>query len=129
MKLTKTQLKEIIREEIKLLNESNYEYGFDLTGISSKKWKELLKMFSIPTTPKLENKKWIWKSTKHNVVIVTANDPISGKYAAKGTREDEVDYASYIGVEGDKDIVVQIVRFINKNADDIKDQQVGRRFI
>ena len=42
MKITRTQLREIIKEEIKKLNESTYEYGFDLTDISSKVWKKLL---------------------------------------------------------------------------------------
>jgi hypothetical protein len=127
MKITRTQLREIIKEEIKKLNESTYEYGFDLTDISSKDWKKLLKMFSIPTTPKLDNNKWLWKSKNNNVFIVTSNDPLTGKYAARGDRDDEPGYAGYIGIEGDKELVNQIAEFIKKNADYIKGKSVGRR--
>jgi hypothetical protein len=127
MKITKSQLKEIIKEEIQRLNESSYEYGFDLTDISSNDWKKLLKMFSIPTTPKLDKNTWVWQSKKHNVFIVTSNDPLTGKYAARGGRDNEPGYAGYIGIEGDKDLVNGIAKFIQKNADYIKGKSVGNR--
>ena len=109
------------------LNEQVYKYGFDLTDISAREWAKMLKQFKLPSKPKLQNSKWHWQAKDGSVLVVAANDPISGKYGAgSDSREDETDYASYIGIEGNVEIVKQIADFIKKYGQS-KGYSAGRR--
>jgi len=104
----------------KYLNEA--EHGFDLTDISAKNWKKLVKDFGLKKS--LVKNKWEWKGK--DILVVTGNDPISGKYSKKGQREDEKDYAGYIGIEGKTSIVKKVAEFIRNNGDP-KDESKGSR--
>ena len=96
------------------------QWGFDLTGISADNWKKVLKAGGIPEKPKNDDGKWVWQGK--GIKIHTGNDPISGQYGRKGMREDEVGYASYIGLYGNADLVKKLAKMISKTADDIKEE-------
>ena len=99
-------------------------YGFDLTDISGSAWADMVKEHGLKGTLKstksdgMTYSKWIWKGK--DVTVISSNDPISGK--PKG----EKDYASYIGVKGNKDTVDKIVSFIKAHADGIKGESPGK---
>ena len=104
------------------------KHGFDLTDFKRNGFKQLLKALKIK--PKAEHSdksggSWEWKG--NGILIVTANNPITGEYAVEGRRKDEKDYASYMGVEGKPDLVQQAVELIHKWASYIKDESPGRR--
>ena len=128
--MKKSELRQIIREQIKQLTESTHEYGFDLTDIPARRWKELLKQFNIPEKPKLVKRtggysQWEWHAKDGSVTIITANDPITGERAGGG-RKPEKNYASYIGITGDADAVQEIADFIKQHGS-YKGHQPGRR--
>jgi hypothetical protein len=106
------------------------KWGFDLTDISSENWKKVLKVAGAKEQSKLiENDSitsWEWKGK--DVVIYTGNDPITGKFArGSSNRQDEIGYASYIGIEGNKDMVSKVANAITKLASEIKDESPHRR--
>ena len=103
-----------------------YEWGFDLTSIKPSIWKKILKLIEAKETPEHDEYSWVWKGK--DVSLYTGNDPISGEYASKGRRrENEIGYASYIGIEGKKDLVEKVADLIKKHADYIKDESPGER--
>lgn len=95
---------------------SEKKAGFDLTTISATKWKELLKLINANSErPTKERNSWRW--TGAGVSVWAGNDPISGKYAiGSSSRDDEKNYASYIGIQGQPDKVKMVVDFIKKNG-------------
>ena len=104
------------------------KHGFDLTDFKRNGFKQLLKALKIK--PKAEHSdksggSWEWKG--NGILIVTANNPITGEYAVEGRRKNEKDYASYMGVEGKPDLVQQAVELIHKWASYIKDESPGKR--
>lgn len=111
--------------------------GFDLTDISAKNWKKLVKMIGAKEKPKkgsgtktkygFSELGWIWQGK--DVVLVSANDPITGE-RYNGGREAEKDYASYIGISGNPAMVKKVYDFIKKNADNVKGyNKTEREFI
>lgn len=104
---------------MELLEAESAKHGFDLTDISGDDWKEVLKAIGAKDTPK-KNKDGYWDWKGKNVLIVTKNDPITGE--PKG----EEDYASYIGIEGDKAQVAKAAKMIKAKGDS-KDESPSRR--
>lgn len=105
------------------------KWGFDLTDISALNFVRVLQSVGMGTGEKgtLTDKGWVWKGS--GIEIVTGNNPITGEYM-NGGREDEIGYASYIGIEGDADKVTAVVREIKKRAKYIKgESKNGREFI
>ena len=114
------KLKELITEASK--------HGFDLTDFKPNAFPVVLKKLGI--RPKAEKGRdgWEWKGK--GIMIVTANNPISGEYATRAgsvPRKKEKNYASYIGVEGSPDLVKQAVDLIKQYSTYIKDESPGRR--
>lgn len=118
------------------------EYGFDLTSFKPGGFQKVLQGLGIPVKPgrflddkgvetgnppKGEYGKWVWAGP--GIHIITGNDPITGKYSTIGGRQDEKDYASYMGLQGSPDKVKQAVELIHKFADGIKDESPTRDFI
>jgi len=122
MKLTKKTIITALRNVL-ATEDNKAEWGFDLTGISADIWKQILKTIKASEKPTNNNDTWVWKGEK--VTIYTGNDPISGKFARKG-RGDEVDYASYIGIEGDRDLVEKVADTIREYGD-CKDESPNER--
>lgn len=135
MKITKSQLREIIREELFKIKNSvresaeTKEYGFDLTDVSDVDFKYVLKSVGInPSSVKLNKSKNGWEWNGNKIEVVTSNNPITGKNAS-GQRGDEMGYAGYIGVTGDEELVNTFVAGIKSKASYIKGSSVGRRYI
>lgn len=110
--------------------EGTYQHGFDHTDISAGDWKKVLNRAGVTEMePEHESehgsKFWVWESPK--IKIVTLNNPISGEYAGPGKRENEKDFAGYIGLEGDEDTVEIIANLIKSLASDIKGESPGDR--
>jgi hypothetical protein len=104
--------------------ESDAEAGFDLTDITAANWKKVLAKFSIDKKPKQTPKGWEWHGV--GILIVTANDPITGKYY-NGGRGDETDYASYIGISGSTLNVAIAFKLIKSLAADVKGYNATKR--
>ena len=120
-------LKQIEAKYKKKLNEAA-KHGFDLTDFKPNGFQKLLKALKI--RPKAEigrSSGWEWKGP--GILIVTGNNPITGEYnsASKIKRKNEKNYASYIGIEGKKDLVLKAAELINKYASYIKREEPGRR--
>jgi hypothetical protein len=60
-------------------------------------------------------------------MIVTQNHPIKGWYGILGRREDQIGYASYIGIEGDPKLVKAAFKAIKKLAEYTKGEDKNRR--
>ena len=102
------------------------KWGFDLTDISGEKWIEMLNMIDASTTPEQGEKSgWYWRG--QNVLVVSGNNPITGEYHNPESRSPEKGYASYIGIEGEADLVSEVADFIRANADEIKDEEPHER--
>ena len=134
MKLTKTNLKKIIREEIQLvslLKEGKRQHGFDLTDFKPNGFQKVLKGLRIRPKAKLDRNESGWEWKGNGILIVTGNNPITGEFATKRdgkpTRKNEKDYASYIGIEGKPELVKQAVELVHKWASYVKDESPGRR--
>ena len=111
-------------------NSPQYEWGFDLTEISAKNWIHCLKLVGIPPMgdlrrpyPEANHSIWIWEG--NGIKVHTGNNPITGEYSRLGDRDDEIGYASYIGVYGDKDKVTKFSKAVSKLATFIKEENPG----
>ena len=124
--MKKSQLKQIIKECVaEILSEATAKHGFDLTGITASNWKKVLA--AVGVRPAAAQSGITWKWTGPGIQIFTGNDPITGKYSQSGGREDEKDYASYIGIEGDPAKVKMAAGLIKKLAKTIKGESPGER--
>ena len=110
------KLKQLIAEASK--------HGFDLTDFGHNKFPVVLKNLKIKPNAEKGRTGWEWKG--NGIIIVTANNPITGEYYS-GIRKNETDYASYIGVEGKPELVQKAVDLIKKYSTYIKDESPGRR--
>lgn len=118
---------EFENEHIRFTKKQKIEAGFDLTDISAIKWKELLKTIGAQEKGTKTPKGWNWEGD--SILIVSANNPITGEYYAPNYREDEKDYASYIGIEGNLEKVQTVVKFIKTNAGYYKEFSNKRNYI
>jgi hypothetical protein len=131
MKITKENLKKMIKEEFKLVNllkEGKRQHGFDLTDFKNGGFQKVLKALGIrPKAQEGRSSGWEWKG--NGILIVTGNDPITGEYYSQSSikRKNEKNYASYIGVEGDSKKVDLAVELIRKYATYIKKEDPKRR--
>ena len=118
------KLKNLIKEE--LLIEAA-KHGFDLTDFKRNGFKQLLKALKIK--PKAQDGKHGWEWKGNGILIVTANNPITGEYysGSKIKRKNEKDYASYMGIEGKPELVQQAVELVHKWAVYVKDESPGKR--
>ena len=98
-----------------ILFKPGFAHGFDLAGFKPGGYKKVLKALSIPMKSKIgkPDKGFQWKG--RNILIVTGNDPITGKFRNPENRDPERNYASYIGIEGDEKKVEQAVKLIKQN--------------
>lgn len=127
-----------LKETINEAEETTVEHGFDLTDFGdgnpggeakgAEKFKKILKALGLPEKAKLQTSPYpafVWKN--NNIEIMTGNDPVSGKYARTGQRDNQPGYASYIGITGNKADVAKAVSLIKKEAAFIKDESKGKR--
>jgi hypothetical protein len=112
-----------------------YEWGFDLTDfneedeeIGIRKFKELLNRFNI-SDKAIETSGFEWRNKDESIIIVTANNPITGEYIGS-CRDNEKGYLSYVGISCEKlDILKLIISEFRIRATFIKDEHNARIFI
>lgn len=111
------------------------QWGFDLTSFGDGErgkvnFKCILKEMGLSDKPIFdkENRAYIWANPY--LMLVTGNNPITGKYGSPKQREPELGYASYIGIEGSPDQVEKLASLIRDNAEYIKEEvKHERQFI
>ena len=120
-----------LQEAVKIFKDGA-QHGFDLTDFKPGGFKKLLKTLGIPTIAKGSHTGGSDTSNgfffrNKDIVIVTGNNPITGKYRNKN-RAPEKNYASYIGIEtkNPKDMK-RVVNLIKQNTSYRKGESRGTR--
>jgi hypothetical protein len=100
--------------------------GFDLTDISAEDWQMIIDVHGL--TLEENDKGWVWARTTETGrnILISANNPITGEYHGSN-RENEPDYASYIGIEGSAEFVTEVYAFIKRYATYYKSSEFGER--
>ena len=110
------------------------KWGFDLTDFKPDGFKKVLKGLELQEgtvfrtfheDPEGVGRGFVWKND--HVTIETKNNPITGQYGTDRMREPEINYAGYIGIEGDRAHVLKAVKLIKQNASEIKDESPNNR--
>ena len=110
------------------------QHGFDLTDFKPGGFKKFLKALNIPAVSKgsstgaswSDGKNYYWRNK--DVIIITANNPITGQYHAKGRRKAEKNYASYVGIETkNPEDMDKVVKLFKQNTSYRKGESKGRR--
>ena len=110
------------------------QHGFDLTDFKPGGFKKFLKALNIPAVSKgsstgapwSDGRPYFWRNK--DVIIITANNPITGQYHAKGRRKAEKNYASYVGIETkNPEDIDKVVRLFKQNTSYRKGESKGRR--
>ena len=111
-----------------------FKAGFDLTDISASDWQRMLSKLNIDDGVVTEVKKdftnavmrhWTWSASEG--FIVTWCNPVTGKHLAPNMTGHYPDQLSYVGIEGTKKFVDDVVKFIRKHAILIKNESYGTR--
>ena len=110
------------------------QHGFDLTDFKPGAFKKFLKALNIPAVSKgsstgsgwSDGKNYYWRNK--DIIIITANNPITGQYYAKGRRSPEKNYASYVGIETkNPEDMDKVVKLFKQNTSYRKGESKGRR--
>ena len=103
-----------------------FQHGFDLSDFKPGGFKKVLKALGIPATADHQGSRgFFWKG--RDILIVTGNNPITGKFNNPQNRKPERNYASYIGIEGSEEKVKRAVELIKKYTSYRKGESKGRR--
>ena len=96
------------------------QHGFDLTDFKPGAFKKFLKALNIPAVSKGSSTGASWSNGRNyfwrnkDIIIITGNNPITGRYRDEGRRKPEKNYASYVGIETkdpkDMDKVVKLFK-------------------
>ena len=133
MKMNDTWKDFRLTESAKLFKDGA-QHGFDLTDFKPGGFKKFLKALNIPAIAKgsstgaswSDGRNYFWRNK--DVIIITANNPITGQYYAKGRRSPEKNYASYVGIETkDPKDMDKVVRLFKQNTSYRKGESKGRR--
>tara|TARA_B110000902_G_C13984583_1_gene466315 strand:- start:100 stop:525 length:426 start_codon:yes stop_codon:yes gene_type:complete len=110
------------------------QHGFDLTDFKPGGFKKFLKALNIPMIAKGSSSGASWSGGKNffwrnkDVIIITANNPITGQYNAPDRRSPEKNYASYVGIETkDPKDMDKVVKLFKQNTSYRKGESKGRR--
>jgi hypothetical protein len=113
-------------------------WGFDLTHFAdgvrgAVMFREILEACGLPVTPKrraaikglrtdqpLNERPFVWK--REGLRLVTGANPISGAYRNAKQRDNELGYASYIGITGNAKDVAKLAKLISQRAESIKEE-------
>ena len=110
------------------------QHGFDLSDFKPGGFKRFLKALNIPAVSKgsstgapwSDGRNYFWRNK--DVIIITANNPITGQYYAKGRRSPEKNYASYVGIETkNPEDMNKVVKLFKQNTSYRKGESKGRR--
>ena len=141
MALSKKQIMEMnkkwkdfrLKESVKLFKDGA-QHGFDLTDFKPGGFKKFLTALGIPKIAKGSSSGASWSDGKNyywrnkDIIIITANNPITGQYYAKGRRSPEKNYASYVGIETKKpEDMDKVVKLFKQHTSYRKGESKGRR--
>lgn len=109
------------------------QHGFDVTDFKPGGFKKFLKALGIPMIAKGSSTGVSWSQGNNfywrnkDIIIITANNPITGVYGAGG-RAPEKNYASYVGIETkNPDDMERVVKLFKQHTSYRKGESVGRR--
>jgi len=118
-----------LRKRSYLAEAKKIKWGFDLTDFgSAANWKKIVDRFKLKMRVKTKKydipgqekptviKHFHW--TVPGLMIITAANPLTGEHGAYFNRTPDKGYAGYIGIEGDKDKVMRLVKAIRKYSTD-----------
>ena len=122
-----------LQESVKLFKDGA-QHGFDLTDFKPGGFKKFLTALGIPKIAKGSSSGASWSDGKNyywrnkDIIIITANNPITGQYNMKGRRKPEKNYASYVGIETkDPKQMDKVVKLFKQNTSYRKGESKGRR--
>ena len=133
MKMNDTWKDFRLTESLKIF-QKGAQHGFDLTDFKPGGFKRFLKSLGIPMVAKgsssgvswSDGKSFYWRNK--DIIIITANNPITGQYYAKGRRSPEKNYASYVGIETkNPEDMDKVVKLFKQNTSYRKGESKGRR--
>ena len=133
MKMNDTWKDFRLTESVKIFKDGA-QHGFDLSDFKPGGFKKFLKALNIPAVSKgsstgapwSDGRPYFWRNK--DVIIITANNPITGQYHAKGRRKAEKNYASYVGIETkNPEDIDKVVRLFKQNTSYRKGESKGRR--
>ena len=110
------------------------QHGFDLSDFKPGGFKKFLKALGIPMIAKgsstgagwSDGKNYYWRNK--DIIIITANNPITGQYYAPDRRKAEKNYASYVGIETkNPEDMANVVKLFKQNTSYRKGESKGRR--
>ena len=122
-----------LNESLKIFKDGA-QHGFDLTDFKPGGFKKFLKALGIPMIAKgsstgaswSDGKSFYWRNK--DIIIITANNPITGQYYAPDRRSPEKNYASYVGIETrDQKTMDKVVKLFKQNTSYRKGESKGRR--
>jgi len=122
-----------LTESAKLF-QNGAQHGFDLTDFKPGGFKKFLKALGIPMVAKgsftgaswSDGKPYYWRNK--DIVIITANNPITGQYSHPDRRSPERNYASYVGMETkNPEDMENVVKLFKKHTSYSKGESKGRR--
>ena len=121
-------------DEGAILFKPGVAHGFDLSDFKPGGFKKFLKALNIPAFAKgsftgaswSNGRNYYWRNK--DIVIITANNPITGQYYAPKRRSPEKNYASYVGIETkDQETMDKVVKLFKQNTSYRKGESKGRR--
>ena len=122
-----------LTESLKIF-QKGAQHGFDLTDFKPGGFKKFLKALGIPMIAKGSSTGASWSNGKNyywrnkDIIIITANNPITGQYYAPDRRSPEKNYASYVGIETkDPKDMDRVVKLFKQNTSYRKGESKGRR--
>ena len=122
-----------LNESLKIFKDGA-QHGFDLTDFKPGGFKKFLKALGIPMVAKGSSTGASWSDGKNfywrnkDIIIITANNPITGQYYAPDRRDPEKNYASYVGIETkDPKQMANVVKLFKQNTSYRKGESKGRR--
>jgi len=133
MKMNDTWKNFRLNESLKIFRDGA-QHGFDLTDFKPGGFKKFLKALGIPMVAKGSSTGASWSDGKNfywrnkDIIIITANNPITGQYYAPDRRDPEKNYASYVGIETkDPKDMDRVVKLFKQNTSYRKGESKGRR--
>ena len=133
MKMNDTWKDFRLNESVKIFKDGA-QHGFDLTDFKPGGFKKFLTALGIPKIAKGSSSGASWSDGKNyywrnkDIIIITANNPITGQYYAKGRRSPEKNYASYVGIETkNPEDMDKVVKLFKQNTSYRKGESKGRR--
>jgi len=110
------------------------QHGFDLTDFKPRGFEKFLTALGIPKVAKGSSTGVSWSAGNNfywrnkDIIIITANNPITGQYYAPDRRSPEKNYASYVGIETkNPNDMEKVVKLFKQHTSYRKGESKGRR--